>query len=255
MIKIKCFLFLLIVLFSSEISAQTKDIKGKIVADGDLDRIHVINKTASKFTITNDLGEFVIPVKQNDTLVISGVQYVPKEILITDIIMQTKAVTINLEDNINLLDEVVVGKILTGNLMTDVENSDAEREMNFYDIGIPGYTGPKKTQSERRLYEAQTGGGIVPLNPLINYITGRTKRLKEQIAREELSIAIEEARAKFSKLIFEHETFSEVMQNEYFLFCGDDSAFVELSDLGNDIKMLQFLKDKLEAFKVHVEND
>ncbi|MEM5564077.1 carboxypeptidase-like regulatory domain-containing protein [Psychroserpens sp. AS72] len=255
MIRIKCFLLFLIIVFSSEILAQTKDVNGKIIADGDLDRIHVINKTASKFTITNSLGEFTIPAKINDTLVISGVQYVPKEILITDIIMQTKAVTINLEENINVLDEVVVGKVLTGSLMTDIENSDAKREMNFYDLGIPGYTGPKKTQTERRLYEAQTGGGIVPLNPLLNWISGRTKQLKTQIAREELAIAIEEAKAKYSKLIFEDDMYSEIMQNEYFLFCGDDPTFKDIYDLGNDMITLQFLKDKLEAFKLHLEND
>jgi len=35
-IKNKYFIFLLLILFSSEISAQTKDIKGKVVADGDV---------------------------------------------------------------------------------------------------------------------------------------------------------------------------------------------------------------------------
>ena len=120
----------------------------------------------------------MIPAKENDTLMISSVQYVLKKVLITDIIMQTKAVTVNLEDNVNLLDEVLVGKILTGSLMTDIENSDAKREVNFYDLGIPGYTGPKKTQTERRLYEATTGGGIVPLNPFLNWVSGRTKRTK-----------------------------------------------------------------------------
>jgi len=139
--------------------------------------------------------------------------------------------------------------------MTDIENSDAKREINFYDLGIPGYTGPKKTQTERRLYEAQTGGGIVPLNPLINWISGRTKRLKEQIKREELSIAIAEAKAKFSKLIFENDTFDDTMQNEYFLFCGDDPKFKEIFDIGIDIKTLGFLKDKLEAFKLHIAID
>jgi hypothetical protein len=242
-------------LCSAEISAQTKDINGRIIASGDLVGIHIINKSASKFTITNDQGEFVIPAKLNDTLIVSGVQYVPKEIVITDIIMQTKAVNINLEDNVNLLDEVVVGKVLTGSLMTDIENSDAKRELNFYDLGIPGYTGPKKTQTERRLYEAQTGGGIVPLNPLINWISGRTKRLKQQIEREELAIAIAEAKAKFCKLIFEDDTFSETLQNEYFYFCGDDPSFKELFDNGVDIKTLAFLKAKLEAFKLHIEDD
>ncbi|MFT4612018.1 MAG: hypothetical protein ACI8QQ_000205 [Psychroserpens sp.] len=255
MIKIKTLLVFISIFFSSEISAQTKNIKGKIIASGDVVGIHIINKTASKYTITNDLGEFLISAKLNDTIVVSGIQYVSKEILVTDIITETKAVNINLEDEINLLDEVVIGKILTGSLMTDIENSDTKQELNFYDLGIPGYTGPKKTQSERRLYEAQTGGGIIPLNPVLNWISGRTKRLKEQIEREELELAIAEAKAKFSKLIFDDNSYSDTWQNEYFYFCGDDPKFIELCDIGIDIKTLGFLKSKLESFKIHIEND
>lgn len=149
MIRIKCHFFLLLFLFSAEISAQNKDISGKIMASSNLVGIHVINKTASKFTITNNLGEFIIPVKLNDTIIVSSVQYITKEILMTEIIMQAKVVRIYLEDNVNELDEVVVGRVLTGNLMSDIENSDVKRDLNFYDLGIPGYTGPKKN-TERK---------------------------------------------------------------------------------------------------------
>ncbi|MFT6731403.1 MAG: hypothetical protein ACJA1H_002743, partial [Glaciecola sp.] len=69
MIKIKTLLVFISIFFSSEISAQTKNIKGKIIASGDVVGIHIINKTASKYTITNDLGEFLISAKLNDTIV------------------------------------------------------------------------------------------------------------------------------------------------------------------------------------------
>ena len=162
MIRIKFLFWISLLLFTSEVFSQTKDISGKIVATGDLVGIHIINKTALKYTITDDNGNFVIPAKLNDTIIVSGIQYKPVDIIITDVIMQTKAMTVNLEDNVNELDEVVVGKILTGDLLSDIENSDAKREINFYDLGIPGYTGPRMTQSERRVYEAQSGGGIMP---------------------------------------------------------------------------------------------
>lgn len=253
--RIENYFFLCFVFLFLKLSAQSKEIKGKIIASSDVLGIHIVNKTQIKFAVTNDLGEFVIPAKQNDTLVVSGTQYEPKEILITDIIMQTKAVIVNLVDNVNVLDEVVVGKVLTGYLLTDVNNSDAKRELNFYDFGIPGYTGPRKTQSERRLYEAQTGGGFIPLNPILNWISGRTKKLKAQIKREELELAIAESKAKFSKLLFKDDTFSEEMQDEYFYYCGDDEAFKEIFDKGSDIMTLEFLQSKLEEFKIHIETD
>jgi len=248
-------ILILAFIFSSEIAAQSKDINGVIKANGDLDRIHIINQTASKFTITNTDGEFMIPAKLGDTILVSSVQYVVKKLVVSELIMQTQQLTLNLEDNVNLLDQVVVGKILTGDLMTDVENSDAKRELNFYDLGIPGYTGRRKTQTERRIYEAQSGGGIVPLNPLINWITGRTKRLKEQKVRHELEVAITETKAKYASVIFENETFDAHMQNEYFYFCSDDPKFKDIYARGIEIETLQYLKDKLVAFKKHLEND
>ncbi|WP_298760824.1 carboxypeptidase-like regulatory domain-containing protein [uncultured Psychroserpens sp.] len=255
MIRNKLFFFLLAVLFSSGLVAQTKDILGQIVASGDLVGIHIINKTASKFTITNDKGAFEIPAKLSDTIMVSGVQYKPKEVIVTDIIMQTQSMIVNLEDNVNLLDEVVVGKVLTGDLMSDIENTEVKRDINFYDVGIPGYTGPRKTQSERRLYEAQTGGGIVPLNPLINWISGRTKRLKEQIKREELNKAVDQVEAKFSEMLFDTDTLDATKRKEFFYFSGDDPKFLPLSKTKDEIKMLEFLKEKLKKFKRRLEKD
>lgn len=255
MIKIKLFLLFFAVFYSSETFAQTQDITGKIVAKGDIVGIHIINKTASKFTITNDEGVFVIPAKQNDTIMVSGIQYEVKEFLVTDIIMQTKQVTVYLEDKINVLDQVVVGKILTGDLMSDIENSEVKRDINFYDLGIPGYTGPKMTLSERRVYEANSGGGLVPLNPLINWISGRTKRLKEQVKRDELNLATDEAMAKYTKFLFENDTLSLTKQKEFFYFSSYDDKFLPLSKSKKEFEMLEFLREKLKEFKLQIEND
>lgn len=236
-------------------NAQTQDIIGEVKASGDVDRIHIINKTASKFTITNAEGIFEIPAQLNDTIIVSGIQYVPKEFVVTDIIMQTKTVTVNLEENINVLNQVTVGKILTGDLMSDIENSDVKRNLNFYDLGIPGYTGPQKTQSERRLYEAKSGAGLVPLNPLINWISGRTKRLKGQIKQEEIDSAVNEAYAGFSDLLFETDTLEKSKHMEFFYYSADDPKFLTLSKTKNKMQMFQFLKEKLKAFKLHIENN
>ena len=253
--RIKNYIFLCFIFLFSKVFGQAKEIEGEIIASGDLVGIHIVNTTGSKFAVSNDLGEFIISARQNDTLLISGIQYESKKILVTDIIMQTQAVIVNLNDNVNVLDEVVVGKVLTGYLLTDVNNSDAKRELNFYDFGIPGYTGPRKTQSERRLFEAQTGGGFIPLNPILNWMTGRTKKLKTQIKREELEGAIQEAKAKFSNLLFEGESFTAVMQDEFFYYCGDDEAFKSIVDTGSDIMTLEFLQSKLETFKIHIKSD
>ncbi|WP_026755170.1 hypothetical protein [Sediminibacter sp. Hel_I_10] len=248
------FLLLFIVLFGGLVSqGQTTDIKGKIIASNDVVGIHIINKTSSRFTITNDEGVFLIPAKLNDTVLVSGIQYEPKEIIIDQIILQTESMTVYLEDNVNLLDEVVVGKILTGNLMTDIENSDAKRDINFYDLGIPGYTGPRKTQSERRLYEAQSGGGIVPLNPILNWISGRTKKIKKQVALERTDIAVRKVESQLSEVLFEIEEIDEQKRVVFFNYVADDPEFMALMKTDNDLGMLEFLTQKLKAFKIQIE--
>merc|ERR1711974_356898 len=158
--------------------SQSTEIQGKVTASSDIDRIHIINKTANRFSVTNDDGEFEISASVNDTILISAIQYKPLEILITPLMIQSKFISAHLTDKITELDEVVVGRILTGDLLSDIENSDKKRDLNFYDLGIPGYTGKQKTQSERRLHEATTGSGLVPLNPILNWLSGRTKELK-----------------------------------------------------------------------------
>ena len=145
-------LFLLFTLSTSLYSfSQLQDLKGKVIGSGDVEGIHILNKTALKYTVTDTDGSFTIPVKLNDTLTISGLRYKIKELSITEIDISTKPFLIYLTESVTELDEVTVGKILTGNLGSDIKNQDVETPINFYDLGIPGYTGKQKTLSERKL--------------------------------------------------------------------------------------------------------
>ncbi len=54
----------------------------------------------------------------------------------------------------NELDEIVVGKILTGNLSLDVSLEDTKRDINFYDVGslvIPDQKRPNPKEDFTRL--------------------------------------------------------------------------------------------------------
>lgn len=235
--------------------SQTTEISGRVIAPSDMDRIHIINKTQNRFTITNDEGEFRISAQVKDTILFSAIQYEPKEVVVTPEIIKAKFITVNMSDKINELDEVVVGRILTGDLMSDIENSQVKPQINFYNLGIPGYTGKPIEQSQRRLHEATTGGGIVPLNPILNWISGRTKELKGQVERENKDIAMNRVISDFSDLLFELEDLEASKRTQYFYFVTDDPEFLPLSHLQNDLKMFEFLKHKLAQFKERIEKD
>jgi hypothetical protein len=254
--RFKLLKFILIFFFIGISNAQTVEIHGKVIVDDDeIEGIHVINKTASRFTITDSNGAFTIPARLNDTIIFSAIKFKPKEVIINETILKSKVLYVYLTELVNQLNEVIVGKILTGNLWSDVENTDAKRDIDFYDLGIPGYTGKPLTQSERRYNEATTGGGIVPLNPLLNYLSGRTKMLKNQITLERLDECLNSIKSNLSRTFFEYNELDEALWTEFFYYCSEDEQFSTICQIKNDINTLEFLKTKLESYRANLQSE
>ncbi len=231
--------------------SQSVEISGKVDSQIEVENIHVINKTAQVFTITNQHGEFKIRASLNDTIVFSSIQHKPKSVVVTSNMLLFKAVRIVLEEQITELAEVTVGKTLSGNLLTDIKKVDGNPPINFYDVGIPGYTGKPATQSERRLHEATTGGGLVPLNPILNAISGRTKQLKNQIKIEEKESLMQSIKARLSNDFFASNPMEENHKMDFFYFCADDENFIKYCKNETDFKILIFLRHK---YKQYLEN-
>lgn len=258
MLKTKLFIILIILLFSKKNNAQTIEISGKVESHSDTENIHVINKTAQVFTVTNSKGEFTISVSLNDSLMFTSVQHKNKNIVIDDTILSTKRVIVKLEEFINQLDAVTVGKILTGNLYSDIKNTEGDPPINFYDVGIPGYTGKIATQSERRLSEAGEFkpkmllgllGGGVPLNPIINGISGRTKMLKNRVKIEEKESLMLSIKSRLSKDFLASNPLEEDLIMDFFYFCSDDVNFIKYCKNESDFKILIFLRMKYKQYQ------
>ena len=251
MIKTKIFLLLIVCFQLSALThAQEKELRGVVKANEDVDGIHVLNKSYLKFTITDRDGSFTIPVRVGDTLTFSSLRYRVKEIRIDEHIWTTGQLDVKLEEQINELDEVIVGKIFTGSLGSDIETFEIDEEINFWDLGIPGYTGPPKTKQERLLNEATTGGGI-PLNPILNWISGRTKQLKTNIRLEKDEICLRKFRDNYENLLFEKEPLRDELKVEYFYFCSESAGYSELCDRKDPISMIDFFNEKLKVFKAN----
>lgn len=261
-------LFLLVVLTSFlAVHAQLKDLHGQLIATDEVEGIHVLNRTAAKYTISQEDGSFIIPAKLSDTLVFSGLKYQAQEYVITQSIIDLGHFNVQLIEKINELDEVIVGKILTGSLQSDLENSDAQTEINFYDLGIPGNIKKPLTQNERKLHDADAGpigaimggpyGGGVGLNvhKLLNQISGRTKKLKAIVALDDKEKCMSRLRLNYEEAIFKTDTLDEIYRNEYFFFCQEDDDFKAICDENNDIKAIDFLKLKLKAYKNNRASD
>ena len=259
MLKIKGFLVLFSLFCFKPVFSQSVEILGRVKSEVNVENIHVINKTAQVFTITNNSGIFNITAKLNDTLVFSSIQHQPKEIVVSTQIILNKAVLVVLHEQINTLDEVVVGKILTGDLMADIKNINGKPPINFYDVGIPGYTGKPATQSERRLSEASDfspklggssggAGGSVSFTPIINAITGRTKMLKNRVNIENKEALMQSIKGRLAKDFFASNPLNHDLRMDFFYFCADDENFIKYCKNQTDFKILIFLRMKYRQY-------
>ena len=183
----------------------------------------------------------------------SSIQYKLKTVVVSLKIIEARIIEVHLTENINVLDQVTVGKVLTGDLSSDINNSDLERPINFYDLGIPGNTAKPKTQSERRLYEAgefkpkQLLGllmGSMPINPILNAISGRTKMLKQRVKLEVEEQLMYSIKARLSEDFFSVYSLDETLQMEFFYFCSEDENFSKRCKDKSDIDVLEYLKEK-----------
>lgn len=260
MIRIKVGLIFSLLIYSNVCNSQVVEIIGIVKADSDLEGIHVINKTSKFYSTTNLLGEFTIKSRLNDTLVFSSVQYKLESFLITQAIINNKSLTVQLIEHVNELNEVYIGNPLSGNLEDDISHTKGKPDINFYDVGIPGYKGKQKTKNERLLYEAGEFkpimllgllGGSLPLNPILNGISGRTKMLKERVELDKKDALMYSLKAKYSKILFDSYTLSEEKQMDYFYFCSEYENFIDKCGSSNDLLVLEFLKQKLFQYKLN----
>ncbi|WP_338357275.1 carboxypeptidase-like regulatory domain-containing protein [Yeosuana marina] len=251
MVKIKHVIIIFISFQFQDAFSQSVEIQGKIESDLNVENINVINKTSQFFTITDSEGRFKIRAKLNDTLLFSSIQHKPKTVIIDKNIIVLKAMRVFLEEKINELDEVVVGKILTGNLLLDISKTEGDPPINFYDVGIPGYTGKPATISERKLNEATTGSGIIPLNPIINALTGRTKMLKNRVKIDEKEALMQSIKARLEKDFLASNPLQDDLVMDFFYFCADDENFIVHCKNQTDFKILIFLRMK---YRQYLEN-
>lgn len=253
--RISYFPLLFIGFCFGHLDAQEKEILGQIISEENIENVHVLNLSSKHFTVTNNQGRFRIHVKLNDTLTFSSVQHKRLFIVINDKILESATLDVLLETQVNELNEVVVGKIMTGNLESDMNNFSEKPVINFYDVGIPGYKGKPKTQEERRLNEATTGGGLVPLNPIINAITGRTKRLKEHVRLDRVDELLQGVISRMGEDFLTAYPLREDQEIDFFYFCSDDPEFEKRCKGKSDIEIFDYLTEKYNVYQRNIQGD
>jgi hypothetical protein len=234
MIKI---VYVFLAVFSMQIFAQERPriaLNGKVIADFIvLENIYVRNKITNQVSTTNQQGFFKIQAKANDTLLFSGSQYLEFAICITQNNIKEEIFTVNLNQEINQLDEVIV-----------------QSNINAVSLGIIPKGQKSYTAAERKLYtatdlnaSANVGsmmGGSISADPLLNWISGRTKMLKKDLAVEKKEFYL-----KRIQYLFPDDYFINTLKIPAIYIKGFEYYIIENQDF---VKILESNNAALSAF-------
>lgn len=241
--------------FSQE---QTKLLKGKVKSlNNDVSDVLIVNLNSKKSTITDSLGLFKIEVKLKDSLRITAVQYITKEIIISQEVFNKNSVVVNLVDNVIDLEEVMVTPYnLTGKIDLDLERLAITPEITSSTLDLPNADIEKMTQSERLLIEADRGKYVnyygialtINTHKIMNRLSGRTKAFEEMVVRDEKMKLEKEIIAKFSKKsISKGFDIPETKIDGFLTYCLLQDDFLELSKRST-MEVWEYLKNKSVEF-------
>ncbi|WP_333695298.1 hypothetical protein [Flavobacterium sp.] len=234
--KIKTVLFFLL-LFGLGWS-QTKTIKGVVKAENaSVEGIHVLNLVTEKATITDANGVFYIEVSEDDLLVFSAVHLHYWRKSISKEIFQTGFIEIQMTAKVNELDEVVV---------SDYSKVTAQS------VGVINYKPKSFTPAERRLYTANSG----LLDPLLNWISGRTKLLKKELEIEKREKALARLSAFFPNTYFKDTLkIPEDYIEGFKYYAVEDKELFEVLQLKDKLKTAFILSKLANEFIKYLPND
>lgn len=237
---------ILLIFFSSLGTAQyRKLLQGKIVVgDASPANVLILNTNTQQEVSSNHDGSFIILAQTNDTLDFASpnLDYIRKIVKKSDfdhgdfsIVMTSKLI---------ILDEV------------EILNN---RSYNAVSLGILRQPAKSYTPAERRLKTAGDFkpihllgllGGSLPVDPIINAINGKTKRLKKEIQLER-----NQSRLARFQAIFPQEELLQVLKmapddvNAFTYFILNEEEFKAKVDDGDRSKLLFYLIQKYNEFK------
>lgn len=239
------FLIFLAFLFSQFILGQTlyrKKVNGKIMVDSlPVVAANIVNQSSKEATVSDLQGAFVIDVREGDVLLFSAVNVMAREVIVDKSLIAQGKMTIAMEYVNIQLNEVVI--------------QEASR-LSAESIGVIPYGQKRYTQAERHL---QTAGdfkpimllgllaGSMPFDPVINKISGRTKRLKKLVVLERKIALIDKLNEFFNDDFYSNKL---KIPHDYiggfkFYVIENDTFVTYLKN--NDLAMAKFLLIELAA--------
>ncbi|WP_239455587.1 carboxypeptidase-like regulatory domain-containing protein [Flavobacterium ginsenosidimutans] len=200
---------------------EAKRLYGRVMEmSNPVEGVNIVNSITEIAVISDAEGNFAIDVKEGEVLLFSSVGLNPVKRIITSDDMHSESLMIKMNAEEVALKEVIVND----NTAITAEN-----------LGIIPRGQKKYTQAERQLATAGDFkpvmllgllGGSMQLDPLINKINGRTKRLKANVEIEKKEKNFERLGYLFDEVYFvERLSIPKENINEFKFYAVENESF------------------------------
>lgn len=250
------FIFITQVSFAQQLSRKV--LQGQIIADSiSVEGITITNKTTSRYSVSDNEGNFALYAREKDTLVFSSMNYTSRMLVLTGSDFKLKVMIIKLESHITELDEVIIDpNSLTGDLEKDNENikvTQLKPDINKKDalaqeFEADGQTSVKNISMRgpghiETLYQPD----LIKIVKLFGLFKGEKDK---KIAFTSTKIFPEAVREKLSEEFF--RTTLKLKNDEiglFLAFCENDPKATDLLYANKEFELIDFLIAKNIDFK------
>ena len=243
-IRIRILFFLIICQISFGQVANEKMIYGKIILDSnDASAVHILNVVNGKTSENNKEGCFYISAKINDVLVFTAENLKSHRLKINSTIFLSGEFFVKMFPKTIQLKDVVVKK----------------SNFSAVSLGILSKEPKRYSPAERKLQTAgdfkpimllNLIGGTMPLDPLINKINGRTKRLKKLVALEQKEIYLNKISELYPRDFFTNTLgISSKYVSGFKYYIVENDAFLKVLTSNNADEITFFMITLAQEYK------
>lgn len=254
------FLLLLVAGIASGQEIDRTMIKGKLTAPPgeDVEGISIYNRSSQEGTVSQADGTFELKMAENDRVLFTALQFQAFTVIIDKGVIDSESLSIYLNPNVNLLEEVIVRPYdLTGNVSVDVNrvkvyDFDSRLSLDYTTVEYNySFQDDAQTRVREVISEEASNLNLVQygFNPLgiLDFIGGKKKKSKDRtlakLQRDEGVATV--LRQRYNVYYFK-ESFNipEARYDDFIYFVQEQGVPEGFLEPQNEILLLTFLKQE-----------
>lgn len=235
------------------------EISGKVIVDtNDMEGLTINNLTSKRVAVTDYDGKFNLYVQLNDKIRISALQFNTVMVIVTQEILDSKQLTVFLDEHLTPLDEVVILPFsLTGDLemdLTKVRRFNPKFESIYFgnsDSEVEQYTPIQYEKVENAILRQGTFYNGVDFVKITNWLVKPlfASKTSSSVNKDMETSNLDVLRETYTKdFISSNFNIPEDRVADFIAFSIKNNTNPSLYEKGKDIEIIEFLVNQSRLF-------